>query len=280
MRRASLRFVASFNPGIAHRISHRIFPAASNRARQGFSLIELLAAGGIVVMLATTLAGAGWNVYRASSLAISANNIRQLAAGGAAYLADNNYTFWKYRASDPARPGAVIWWFGVEPEPRPEGQRILRAEEGPLGAYIPAGLRPDPSFRFTGKPFKPKFKAGFLGVGYNVLLADSEAKAPRAWNGLGAPARYWDLENPARTVVFVTSAQVNTIQAPASPRNPMIEEFYGVDDREITVHFRHNGQAMAAFADGNVGFLPMNPATRDPRAPKANVGRLDRKYLR
>lgn len=36
---------------------------------------------------------------------------------------------------------------------------------------------------------------------------------------------------------IATSAQVNTFQEQASANNPMIEEFYGIDDRETTVHF-------------------------------------------
>ena len=92
--------------------------------------------------------------------------------------------------------------------------------------------------------------------------------------GLGEPSSYWSLANPSKIVVFATSAQINTFQRPASPRNPMLEEFYLLDDREITVHFRHNGQAMVAFADGSVGFLPIDESTRDPRAPQANVGRF------
>jgi prepilin-type processing-associated H-X9-DG protein len=249
---------------------------------RAFSVVELLVAGGVIAVLAVTLTAAGWSVYKRSSLAVSANNIRQLAAGGAACLADNNHVFWKYRATDTNQPGAVIWWFGVEPEPRPEGQRILRPEGGPLGAYVPAGLRPDPSFRFSGKPFKPKFTNGYIGVGYNVLLGGG-------WLGEKAPLRYWDLPKPGEIVVFATSAQINTIQAPATPKNPMIEEFYGFDAGEApwnnpaSIHFRHGGYAMVGFADGSSGFLPMEKSTLDTRAPQAAVGRFapkgDFKYL-
>ena len=64
----------------------------------------------------------------------------------------------------------------------------------------------------------------------------------------------------------------------------MLEEFYGVDEKEVTVHFRHNGKAMVSFASGNAGFLDMDESTRDPRMPKANVGRFapkgDTTYLK
>jgi len=238
--------------------------------RKAFSLIELLVAGSIIAVLAVMLAGAGWSVYKNSSLAVSANNIRQLSTGGAAYLADNNFVFWKYRGYDSNRPGSITWWFGLEPEEskgKPEGLRILLPAEGPLGNYVPAGLRPDPSFRLTGKAFKPKFQFGYIGVGYNVLLGGG-------WLGTGTQKRYWDLPRPGEIVVFATSAQVNMFQSPASPKNPMIEEFYGLDANEVSIHFRHGNSAMVGFADGSAGFLPMDKTTLDPRAPKAKIGRF------
>lgn len=234
---------------------------------RAFSLVELLVAGSLIAVLAVMLTGTGWSVYKSSSLAVSANNIRQLAAGGAAYLADNNYTFWNYRTTNASQPGAVVWWFGLEPEPKPEGQRILQPEGGPLGSYVPAHLRPDPSFRFTGKPFKPKFQYGYIGIGYNALLGSG-------MDSRGTNRSYWSLPKPSEIVVFATSAQVNTFQAPATPKKPMIEEFYGIDTNEITVHFRHGGHAMVGFADGSSGFLPMDRSTLDPRAPQAVIGRF------
>lgn len=235
--------------------------------RRAFSLIELLVAGSIIAVLAVMLAGAGWNVYRNSSLAISANNIRQLSAGSTAYLADNNYRFWNYKSTTSNQPGAVVWWFGLEPETRPEGQRILQPESGPLGSYVPAGIRPDPSFRSTGKPFKPKFQYGYIGIGYNAVLGCG-------MDGKGTNWSYWSLPKPSEIVIFATSAQVNTFQSPATPKKPMIEEFYGIDSNEITVHFRHGGSAMVAFADGSSGFLPMDKSTLDARAPQAAIGRF------
>ncbi|MGA1130543.1 MAG: hypothetical protein ACO3XN_10815 [Chthoniobacterales bacterium] len=99
----------------------------------------------------------------------------------------------------------------------------------------------------------------------------------------GPPLRYWDLERPEKTVVFATAAQVNTFQKPASVRNPMIEEFYGFDDDRAkipSVHFRHNGHAMVAYATGSAGLIKMGGAGKDRRAPEANVGRLPPEVLR
>lgn len=233
-------------------------------------MVELLAVVAILAVLVTLTAAAAQRVMLNSSLAASANNIRQLAAGAAAYLGDNNYQFWPWRrpVADPSNRG-MQWWFGFEPVAslsRPEGQRTLDPAGGPLGVYVPGGMRPDPSLAFSGKPFKPKYQFGYIGVGYNVLLGGG-------WNGL-SPMKYFDLAKPHETVVFATCAQVNTFQRPASASNPMIEDFYGFDEKETTIHFRHHGRAMVVFATGNAGFLEIDESTRDKRAPEANVGRF------
>ncbi|MEI8310774.1 MAG: prepilin-type N-terminal cleavage/methylation domain-containing protein [Verrucomicrobiota bacterium] len=246
----------------------------------GFSLVELLAVIAIVLVLSAVSAGAGWKIYESTSLAVSANNIRQLAVGGVNYLADNNNVYWPYRSNDPANGTGVTWWFGFEPIAsvnRPEGQREFDATKGPLGGYVPKGFRPDPSFALGGNAFKPKFKNGYIGTGYNVLLGGG-------FLGAGTRSQHLQLSDASKVVVFFTSAQVNTFQSPASSKKPMLEEFYGVDEKEVTVHFRHNGKAMVSFASGNAGFLEMDESTRDPRLPKANVGRFapkgDTTYLK
>jgi prepilin-type N-terminal cleavage/methylation domain-containing protein len=245
---------------------------ATCKNQSAFSLVELLAAVAILTVLAGIAFGVGRKVHASSSLAVSANNIRQLAAGGAAYLADNNYNFWPFLVKTPE---GHRWWFGLEPSSsvgRPEGSRAIDMAAGPLGAYIPRGMAPDPSLRLSGAAFKPKFEFGYIGCGYNVLLANGWETFERP--GARKPIRYWELQNPAQTVVFATSAQVNTFQRPASPSNPMVEEFYGIDQREATVHGRHGGNAMVAFATGNAGFLPLDPSTIDRRAPGAKIGRF------
>lgn len=251
------------------------------KSRLAFTLIELLISIAVIIVLSALVAPAVWGAYKSSSLAVSANNIRQLAAGGAAYLGDNNYRFWPYLTRTQA---GDVYWFGLEPSEhkgKPEGERVIEMEAGPLGAYMPRNMVPDPSFGFTGKPFKAKFKFGYIGVGYNVHLA-GERNGKASWLTVPQgpqPLRYWDLKDPGRTVVFATSAQVYPFQEDA-----VIEEFYGIDQKEVTVHFRHNGQAMVAFASGSAGFLPLDPSTRDGRAPGANVGRFapkgSTKYLR
>jgi hypothetical protein len=232
--------------------------------------VELLISMAIVATLGAVVFVAGREVHASSSLAVSANNIRQLAAGGMAYLGDNNYTFWPYSTTASATGSGTTWWFGFESATSmssAEGQRNFDPTKGPLANYVTKGFRPDPSFALGGRAFKPKYRNGYIGVGYNTLLGGG-------FMGRGALRKQTALADPSEVVVFFTAAQVNTFQRPASARNPMIEEFYGIDEREVTAHFRHGGKAMVSFASGNAGFLPIDESTRDLRSPKANIGRF------
>jgi type II secretory pathway pseudopilin PulG len=231
-----------------------------------FTLIEVLAVMAVIAALGLVITKAGRAVYVRSSLAVSAANIRVLAVGATQYLAENNHRFWTFR-EDSAE--GTTWWWGLEPAASKslgEGNRFYDPTRGPLGAFIPAGTRPDPSFAISGSAFKPKFQSGYIGVGYNVLLGGG-------WFGSKSrplePLSYWQLSDPSKVVVFATSAQVYPFSS-----KPQIEEFYGIDQREKTVHFRHNGMAMVAYASGSSGFLPPDESTLDKRAPEAKIGRF------
>lgn len=258
--------------------------------KDAFTLLELLIAVAVIGVLASLLLLASRKAMTAASLASSANNIRQLAGGAAAYLGDHNYRYWKFRegvftdeqmAALGVGERGVRWWFGFESLSSmraAEGEREFDPAKGPLGDYIPAGMVPDPSFALAGNPMKPKYRFGYIGVGYNLHLASGEGNVMAGWSGTGTPHSQLSVENPGETVVFATSAQINTFQAPASADNPMIEEFYGFDDgaggNQPSIHFRHHGKAMVAFANGSAGWLEMDESTRDERDPDADIGRF------
>ncbi len=244
---------------------------------RAFTLIEILVTLAVVVALAALTTQVARAVYLRSSLAVSAANIRALSVGAAQYLAENNHRFWKFREDSS---DGTTWWWGFETtasRARPEGDRTYDPSRGPLREFIPAGTRPDPSFALSGSAFKPKFQSGYVGAGYNVLLCGGFAGTRT--NPL-AGRSYWELSDPSKVVVFTTSAQVYPFGSASKPR---IEEFYGIDQRETTVHFRHGGSAMVAYASGASGFLPPDESTLDKRAPEAKIGRFapvgSRKYL-
>lgn len=132
-------------------------------ARGGFTLVELLACVGIVGVLGALLFVAGWKAYEDSSLAVSANNIRQLAAGSSSYLADNNYVYWRYRFVDPSKPPGVTWWFGFEPAASfglPEGQRIFKPEEDPWATTYRLDSVRTPAFDSPANPSSQSIDSG------------------------------------------------------------------------------------------------------------------------
>jgi prepilin-type N-terminal cleavage/methylation domain-containing protein len=239
------------------------------RIRSGFTLIELLVVVCIVAILVAIAFPAFHKVRLSSWRAVSTHTLEQLSVAGAAYRADHDGEFWRYRES---LPDGTAWWFGYESFANAnagEGNRWLDMARGPLGAYVMAssGVKSDPAFASLGDTYKPKFVNGTYGYGYNGLLGGG---------ALGAQplARVSQFTQLSSIVVFATCAQVNIFQAPATPKNPMIEEFYLVDANQTTVHFRYGGKALAAMLDGSVVELPMDPTTLDKRMPAAKIGRF------
>lgn len=118
-----------------------------NNNKSAFTLIELLVVIAIVIVLSAVAVPAGISVLRSSSLAVSATNIRQLAAGGAAYLGENNYRFWPYLQKSQ---DGDVWWFGLEPSSskgkpgisvstKPGFSYRLEYSESMAGPWMPMG---------------------------------------------------------------------------------------------------------------------------------------------
>jgi prepilin-type N-terminal cleavage/methylation domain-containing protein/prepilin-type processing-associated H-X9-DG protein len=244
-------------------------------ARRGFTLIELLAVVTVTSILfslvATVVVPRGREMAK---MAQSTSNLRQLGVATHLYLMEHEYRFFPYREEVP---DGVLWYFGLEPGRGggPEGDRDLDRARSPLYPYLQqiGGIEVCPGFDYHNALWKPKFRGASWGYGYNILLGP-------LFRGDGVaihPGRSLDdLSIPSRVLMFGTCAQVNTFQAPASPSNPMLEEFYLIEDTYRTIHFRFGGgeRALFVFADGHVKALPPYPGEMDTRLPGANVGRI------
>jgi prepilin-type processing-associated H-X9-DG protein len=106
--------------------------------------------------------------------------------------------------------------------------------------------------------------------GYNLHLSSPVSRPPRKVDSV---------RQPVSVSLFADAAQVNDFQPPASPENPLLEEFYYLSNLEPTVHFRHQHRANVVFMDGHADMEWPVAGSLDPRMPAERVGRLREEIL-
>lgn len=237
--------------------------------KKAFTLIELVVTVSIITALTAMMVGVFGKVRQTSESARCMQNLRQLGAATNLYLGDNNQTFFPYRRGSTE---GIVWYFGLEQGTTwlsGEGHRDLDVTRGPLFPYLNTvgGVEICHALEYNSALWKPKFKGASWGYGYNVLLGGGVL-------GMDRPKSVLNLSSPSRVIVFGDCAQVNTFQPPASAKNPMIEEFYIIDQGSKTIHFRHGGHANMLFADGHVQAMTMFHGTGDNRLSSAQIGRV------
>jgi len=244
-------------------------PPAAGRTR-AFTLIELLVVVGVIAILAALLLPAFGRSRESAKRIKCVSNLHQLGLAAHMYWDDNNGNCFRYGGS--YTNGGQLYWFGWM-GPGAEGQRAFDARPGVLFPYLQGrGVELCPAFAYCSAQVKLKAAGGSYGYGYNLALS----AAPR-----DPPVNAGRLKDPADTALLADSAQVNTWQAPASRSNPMLEEWYYVDDSlsQPNAHFRHSQQAGVVFCDGHVGLERFVPGSIDPRLPAQWVGRLRSEIL-
>ncbi len=228
-----------------------------------FTLIELLVVIAIVAILAGITLPALRSVHQSARTATCYNNLRQLGLATQMYWDDHEGRTFRYRGG--STNGGDLYWFGWL-ERGLEGNRRFDLLQGALAPYLKGkGVEVCPAMDYGMRQFKQKARGISYGYGYNTTFSSTSGS-----KGI----RVQDFHHPSGTVVFADAAQVNIFQAPASPTNPMLEEFYYINHHEPTVHFRHRGLSMALFLDTHVGKEKMQPETLDQRMPTQRVGRL------
>jgi len=240
--------------------------------RRGFTLVELLVSIAIIGILAALLVPAVMAALGVADQTACASNLRELALATQLYLKDNRGLFFPLRTSET---GGVLWYYGFETSASMtagEGNRTFDRTRGRLYPYLQspdATIEVCPAF-YTAFGYKPKYKGQWWTYGINYELSNFTC------------GRYYEEINPrdvTRTVIFADAAQVNTWQAPASPSNPMAEEWFYIQPGARMVHFRHGGLANVLFADWHVEALPPAPGSYNPLLKRACIGYLDSKQV-
>jgi prepilin-type N-terminal cleavage/methylation domain-containing protein/prepilin-type processing-associated H-X9-DG protein len=228
------------------------------RSVGGFTLIELLVVVALIAVLAALLVPATGKGLVASRRAVCVNNLHQVMTAYTMYLDDHDGRFFRWREQVPE---GTLWYWGLEAGGSGEGSRGLDMSKARLAPYLgrSGGVEICPAMPYREPFFKRKFSIASYGYGINVYLLED---APQCRNS--NVRRFEQISRPSDTIAWGDAIQINTFQAPASPSNPMLEEWYALDATEPQkYHFRHGGGLNAVMADGSV--RPFKPFRLDPR---------------
>ncbi|HWI59811.1 MAG TPA: prepilin-type N-terminal cleavage/methylation domain-containing protein [Bacillota bacterium] len=238
--------------------------------KRAFTLIELLVVIAIIALLAALLLPVLGRSKASAHRIKCVSNLHQLGLATQMYWEDYNGNCFRYGPT--ITNGGQLYWFGWM-GPGAEGQRVFEAAPGALYPYLQGrGVELCPALNYAMAQFKSKAIGGAYGYGYNLYLS-APLREP--------PVNATRLRQPSATTLLADAAQVNTWQAPASPANPMLEEWYYVDNstNQPNGHFRHAQRATVAFCDGHVALEPFVPGSLDARLPQQYVGRLRAEIL-
>jgi prepilin-type N-terminal cleavage/methylation domain-containing protein/prepilin-type processing-associated H-X9-DG protein len=228
-----------------------------------FTLMELLVVIAVLTVLAALLLPAFSNGKAAARRTQCADYLRQLGLAAQMYWHENDNETFRY--FEGATNGGRLYWFGWI-KPGAEGDRDFDATTGALQPYLEdRSVTLCPSLDYASTIYKFKARGAACSYGYNRYLGQRSLNMAK-------------VARPADILLFADAAQVNDFQAPASPENPLLEEFYYVDADEgagyPNGHFRHQHQANAIFCDGHVERERPVPGSIDSRLPSQWVGWL------
>jgi prepilin-type processing-associated H-X9-DG protein/prepilin-type N-terminal cleavage/methylation domain-containing protein len=241
-------------------------PSSLDSRLRAFTLVELLVVIAIIAVLSAMLLPVLGKGKLSAQRTACESNLRQLGMATLLYWDDNGGNSFRYNLG--TTNNGTLYWFGWIDNTNSEGHRNFDLSSGVLFPYLNGSdVRLCPSPAWGSPQFKFKGISVIFSYGCNSYLFGGPGNRPVNAN---------KISRPTDTAIFADAAQVNTFQAPASPSNPMFEEWYYVDTNSPSPngHFRHSQKANVAFCDGHVGRETMVPGSLDPKLPGQFVGRL------
>jgi prepilin-type N-terminal cleavage/methylation domain-containing protein/prepilin-type processing-associated H-X9-DG protein len=240
---------------------------------RGFTLVELLVVIAIIAILAAMLLPTLGRSKSSAQRIKCVSNLRQLGLATEMYWNDNEGRCFKLTAG--STNGGTLWWFGwLEGTSAEEGKRAFELSTSPLYRYLAGSdVRLCPVFSSAMATFKLKATQVVFSYGYNSYLSSPAAQPP---------VKASKISRPSDIALFADSAQVNDFLPPASPSNPMLEEFfhlsvstnYASPNYYPNGHFRHARRANVIFCDGHVSQEKPVPGSIDQKLPNQFVGQL------
>jgi len=231
----------------------------------GFTLVELLVVVGILALLMGILLPILGRARQQAQLTVCASNIRQLALANLLYATDNDSSY-VLAAADIFNDlgdgqGGRFRWHGT----RDLANQPFDPSRGPLAPYLGVSgqIKSCPLFNpAIGVASGNNFENGCGGYGYNEVYiggrSDLYGYSPQA---AATSAKIAEISTAASKVMFTDAGMAQPLGAGVVVTEysfcepPYIQESAGAPSTDMawpSIHFRHQGRANVAWADGHV----------------------------